>query len=148
VKCINPFLEAVNLPSGSTLGRFYSVQEENSGPSWGAMTGSFRQRPTQGRRTAPPHTPYNSGTRGGYRHGCVSNGERRSLAKLLHRYNDAPHHGDNDDSLNRAVRQEVPLVAGTAPTRQPTRRLGPRKKGGGSPRSKLETRDHPENEYY
>jgi len=33
VQCINPFPEAVNLTSGSTLGRFHSFQEENSGPS-------------------------------------------------------------------------------------------------------------------
>jgi len=64
------------------------------------------------------------------------------MAKLLHRYNDARHHEDHDNTLKRAVRCEAPLVAGTAPTRQTTRRLGPRKKGGGSQRSQLETRDH------
>jgi len=94
------------------------------------------------RLTAPLHAPYNSGTRDGYRDGCVGNGERRSMAKLLHRYNDARHHEDHDNTLKRAVRCEAPLVAGTAPTRQTTRRLGPRKKGGGSQRSQLETRDH------
>jgi len=34
VQCINPFPKAVNLPSGSTLGRFHSVQEEDSRSSW------------------------------------------------------------------------------------------------------------------
>jgi len=33
VQCINPFPESVNLPPGSTLGRFHSVREEYSGPS-------------------------------------------------------------------------------------------------------------------
>jgi len=122
VQCINPFPEAVNLPSGSTLGRFHSVQEENSRPSWGVTTESLRWRPSQGRRTAPHHAPYHSGTRGGYRDGCVGNGERRGMAKLLHKHDDATQHGDHDGNLNRAVRHEVPLVAGTAPTRRPTRR--------------------------
>jgi len=34
VQCVNPFPEAVNLPSGSILGHFHSVQEGNIGPSW------------------------------------------------------------------------------------------------------------------
>jgi len=129
VQCVNPFPEAVNLPPSSTLGRFHSVQEENSGPSWRAMTGSPRQRPSQWWRTAPPHAPYKSGLRGGYRDGCVGNGERWSMAKLLHRYNDAPHHGDNDDSLNRAVRQEVPLVAGDCPYAATNEEVGAEEEG-------------------
>jgi len=107
--------------------------------------GSPGQRPSQGRRTAPPHAPYNSGTRGGYRDGCVGNGERRSMTKLLHKHDGAPHHGDHDDSLNRAVCHEVLLVVGTAPTRQSTKRLGLRRNGRGFPRSKLEKQDHSEN---
>jgi len=116
VQCVNPFPEAVNLPFGSTLGRFHSVQEENSGPSWEATTESPRQRTSQGRRTALHHAPYHSGTRGGYWDGCVGNGERRGMAKLLHKHNDVPQQEDHDGSLNKAVRHEVPLVAGTAPT--------------------------------
>jgi len=56
VQRINPFPESVNLPSGSTLGQFHSVQEEDSGPSWETTTESPRHRPSEGRRTTPPHT--------------------------------------------------------------------------------------------
>jgi len=104
VQCVNPFPEAVNLSSGSVLGCFHSVQEENIGPSLGATTEGPRQRPSQGRRTVPPHASYNSWTYGGYWVGCTSNGERQVMAKLLRRCNDVPHHGDHDASLNRAVR--------------------------------------------
>jgi len=138
VQCINPFSEAVNLPSGSILGCFHSVQKETSRPSWGATTESPRQHLSQGRRTAP----YHSGTRGGYWDGCVDKGEHQGMAKLLHKYNDAPYQGDHDGSLNRAVCHEVPLVAETAPTRPTTRR-----KGRGSPQSKLDKQDPLENEY-
>jgi len=41
----------------------------------------------------------------------VSNRERRSKAKLLHRYSETPHQGDRGGSLNRAARREVPMVA-------------------------------------
>jgi len=95
-----------------------------------------RQRPSQGRRTAPPQVPYYPGTRGGHRDGCVGNGERRGMAELLHKPDDAPHHGNSDDSLNRAARHEVPLVAGTARAQQRTRR-----KGRGSTQSKRDKWD-------
>jgi len=32
------------------------------------------------------------------------------MAKLLHKHDDAPHHGDHGGSLNRAVRDEVPAL--------------------------------------
>jgi len=71
------------------------------------------------------------------------------MAKLLRGYNDVPHRGDHDAGLNKTVCHEVPLVAWAVPIRQPTRRLGPkkRKRDRGPPRSELETRDHPENQY-
>jgi len=121
VQCINPFSEAVKLPSGSVLGRFYSVQEENIGPSLGDATESPQQRPSQGRRTVPPHVQelYETAC-----DGCASNGECQSMAKLLRGYNDVPHCGNHDAGLNRAIRHEVPLVAGAVPIRQPTRRFG------------------------
>jgi len=55
VQYINPFPKLVNLPSGSALGQFYPVQEEESGPSWETMAESPRQRPSAGRRATPHH---------------------------------------------------------------------------------------------
>jgi len=54
VQCVNPFSEAVKLPSGSVLGRFHSVQK-NTGPSLGDATEGPQQRPSQERGTVPPH---------------------------------------------------------------------------------------------
>jgi len=40
VQHANPFSETVKLPSGPILGRFHSVQEEDSRPSWETTTES------------------------------------------------------------------------------------------------------------
>jgi len=138
VQCINPFPESVNLPSGSTLGQFHFVQEEDSGPSWETTMERPRQRPSVGRRTTPRH----AGMRGRYWVNGVGNGEHRGKAKLLHQYSEKPHQGDHDGSLNRAARREVPMVAGTALTQQTTR-----KKGRGSPQSKSDKQDSRQTEH-
>jgi len=138
VQYINPFPESVNLLSGSALGQFHPVQDEDSGPSWETTAESPQQRPSPGRRAAPHHT----GVRDGHRAPGVGNGERRSKAKLLHRDGETPHQGDRGGSLNRAARREIPVVAGTAPT-QPTTR----NKGRGSPQSKPDKQDSREAEH-
>jgi len=86
VQCINPFPESVNLPSGSTLGQFHSVQEEDSEPLWETTTESLQQCPSEGRRT----TPHHAGMRDGHWAKGVGNRERRGKAKLLHRYSETP----------------------------------------------------------
>jgi len=141
VQCVNPFLESVNLPSSSTLGRFHSVREEDSGPSWETTTEGPRQHPSQRRRTVPHHAPRHAEMHGRYWDNSVSNGERRGKAKLLHQHGDIPHQGGRSGSLNRATRREVPLVAGTALTQQTSRT-----KGRGSPQSKPDKQDSPEAE--
>jgi len=122
VQCVNPFSEAVKLPSGSVLGRFHSVQEKDIGPSLGDATEGPQQRPSSRRGTVPPHVQelYQAAC-----DGCASNGERQAMAQLLREYNDVFSSGDHDVGLTRVVRHEIPLAAGTAPIRQPTRRLGP-----------------------
>jgi len=124
VQCVNPFSEAVKLPSGSVLGRFHSVQEKDIGPSLGDATEGPQQRPSPGRGTVPPHVQelYKSAC-----DGCASNGERQAMAKLLREYDDVFSSGDHDVGLTTAVRHEIPLAAGTVSIRQPTRRLGPEK---------------------
>jgi len=49
VQCVNPFTESVQLPPGSRLGRFHSVQEEDVGPSL--------EDATKGSPTAPVQRP-------------------------------------------------------------------------------------------
>jgi len=124
VQCVNPYSEAVKLPSGSMLGRFHSVQDEDIGPSLRDATEGPRQRPSQGRGIVPPHVQelYKTAC-----DGCMSTGERQAMAKLLREYNDVFSSGDHEVGLTKAVRHEIPLSAGTVPIQQPTRRLGPKK---------------------
>jgi len=124
VQCVNPFSEPVKLPPGSMLGHFHSVQEEDIGPSLGDVTEGPPQHPPKGQGTVPPHVQelYETAC-----DGCASNGERQVMAKLLRGYNDVSYRGDHDIGLTRAIRHEVPLVAGAVFTRQPKRRLGPKK---------------------
>jgi len=101
VQYINSFLELVNLPSGSVLGQFNPVQEEDSGPSWETTAKSPQQRPSAGQRA----TPHHAGMCDGHWAQGVGNRERRGKAKSLHRYSERPHQGDRGDSLNRAARR-------------------------------------------
>jgi len=134
VQYINPFPEPVNLPSGSALGQFYSVQEEGSGPPRETSAESPQQSPSAGRRAIPHYAE----TRDGHWAQGVDNRERRGKAKLLHRDSETPHQGDRGDSLNRAARREVPAVAGTALTQN---------QGRGSPQSKPDKQDSREAEH-
>jgi len=124
VQCVNPFSEAVTIPSGSTLGRFYFIQEKDIGPSLGEATEGLQQSPSSRRGTVSAHvqdlyqTACNS---------CASDQERQVMARLLCEYKDVFSSGDHDVGLTGAVRHKIPLVAGATPVRQPTRRLGPEK---------------------
>jgi len=90
----------------------------------GDATEDLQQRPSKGRGTVPLHIKemYEAAC-----DGCVSNGERQSMVKLLHEYNDVFSSGDHDVGLTRAVRHGIPLAVGTVSIRQPTRRLRPKK---------------------
>jgi len=125
VQCINPFPESINLPSGSTPGRFHSVQGEDSAPLWETTMESLRQRPSEGRRTTPRY----AGTRGDHWADGVGNGEHRGKAKLLQQGSETPHKGDHGGSPNRAARREVPMMMGTAHTQDSRKAEHDRNKG-------------------
>jgi len=127
VQCVNPFSEAVTIPSGSTLGRFHSIQEKDIGPSLGDATEGPHQSPSLRRGTVPPHVQelYQTAC-----DGCASDQERQVMARLLYKYKDVFSSEDHDVGLTSAVRHEIPLAAGTTPIHQPTRRLGPEKEKG------------------
>jgi len=76
VQCVNPFSEAVTLPSRSMLGRFHSIQEEDIGPSLGEVTDGPQQSPSSRRGTIPPHVHelYQSAC-----NSCASNKERQAM---------------------------------------------------------------------
>jgi len=58
---------------------------------------------------------------------CNSSAERQALARLLIDYCDVFSYRDEDMGLTKVVCHEILLAAGTTPTRQPTRQLGPEK---------------------
>jgi len=93
VQCVNPFPEAVTIPSRSTLGRFYSVQEKDIGPSLGEATEGPQQSPSLRRGTVPAHVKelYQTAC-----DGCASNQERQVMARLLCEYKDVFSSGDHD----------------------------------------------------
>jgi len=124
VQCVNPFTESVDIPSGSLLGRFHTVQEEDVGPSLGKATEGPQQSPSGRRGTVPTHIKdlYQAACEG-----CTDNRERQALAELLREYGDVFSSGEHDVGLTSAICHEIPLAAGTTPIRQPTRRLGPEK---------------------
>jgi len=124
VQCVNPFSEAVTISSGSTLGRFYAIQEKDIGPPLGDVAEGPHQSPSWRRGTVPPHVQEQYQTTC---NGRASNQERQVMARLLCEYKDVFSSGDHDVGLTSAVCHEIPLAAGTTPTRQPTQRLGPAK---------------------
>jgi len=128
VQYVNPFPESVNLPSGSVLGQFHPVPEEDSGPPRETTAKSPQQSPSTGRRATPHHAE----VRDGHCAQGVGSQERRDKARLLHQHSKTPHPGGRGDSLNRAARREVPAVAGTARTQS---------RGRGSPQSKPDKQD-------
>jgi len=124
VQCINPFMESVELPVGSMVGRFHFVQEGDVGPSLD-KTMDNSCRPQQGGwGLVQTHVKdlYKAACQG-----CVSNEDRLAMAKLLREYKDVFSSEDHDVGLTQAVCHEISLAARTVLIRQPTRRLGPEK---------------------
>jgi len=109
VQCVNPFSEAVTIPSGATLGRFHSIQEKDIGPSLGRATEGPQQSPSSRRGTVPSHVQdlYQMAC-----NGCASDQERQVMARSLCEYKEVFSSGDHDVGLTSAVRHEIPLVAG------------------------------------
>jgi len=96
VQYVNPFSEAETIASGSTLGRFHSIQEKDIGPSLGDARGGPHPCPFLRRGTVPPHVKelYQMAC-----DGCASNQERQVMARLLWEYKDVFSSGDHDVGL-------------------------------------------------
>jgi len=114
VQCVNPFTEPVELPAGSLVGKFHSVQEDNVEPAL-ELADEARRIPTRdGRGPVPEHI---AELYGDACDGCESKRERLVMAQLLSEYKDLFSCGDHDMGLAKAVCHEIPLVAGTVPIR-------------------------------
>jgi len=122
---VNPFTEPVELPAGSLVGKFHSIQEEDVGPALETVD-EARQIPTKDNRE--PVSEHLVDFYGDACDGWESKRECLVMAQLLSEYKDVFSCSDHDMDLAKAVCHEIPLAAGTVPIRQPTHQLGPEKK--------------------
>jgi len=124
VQCVNTFTEPVELPAGSLVGKFHSVQEEDVEPALETADETRRIPTRDGRGPVPENVAelYEDAC-----DGCESKRKRLVMAQLLSEYKDVFSCGDHDMGLTKTVCHEISLAAGTAPIQQPTRRLGPEK---------------------
>jgi len=113
VQCINPFTKPVTLPAGALVGKY----QEDVGPALKTVAGA-PGKPSRTRQGAVPEhvADLYEETCGS----CRSSSKCQELAQLLLEYNDVFNCGDNDMGLTKVVCHEIPLAAGTVPTRQPT----------------------------
>jgi len=125
VQCVNPFAELVEMPAGSLVGKFHFVREEDVGHALETADEAYRIPTRDGRGPVPEHVAelYRDAC-----DGCESKRERLVMALLLSKYKELFSCSNHDMGLTKTVCHEIPLAAGTAPIRQPTRRLGPEKK--------------------
>jgi len=124
VQCVNPFTEPVELPAGSLVGKFHSMQEEDVEP---ALETAEEARGVPTRNGGGPVPEHLVDLYGDACDDCESKRECLAVAQLLSEYKDVVSCGDHDMGLAKAVCHEISQAAGTAPIRQPTRRLGPEK---------------------
>jgi len=123
--CVNPFTEPVELPVGSLVGKFHSVQEEDVGPALETVDDARSIPTSDGRGPVPEHV---AELYGDACNGCESKRERLVMAQLLSEYEDVFSCGEHDMGLTKTVCHEIPLAAETVPIRQPTRRLCPERR--------------------
>jgi len=121
---VNPFTEPLELPAGSLVGKFHSVQEKDVGPMLETADNTRRIPTGDGRRPVPEHI---AELYGDACDSCESKRKCLVMAQLLSEYKDVFSCGEHDMGLTKAVCHETPLAAGMVPIRQPTCRLGPEK---------------------
>jgi len=125
VHCVNPFPEPVRLSAGALVGKYHSIQEVDVGPALETVADTQGSPPSTGRGAVPEHM---ADLYGGACGNCTNSTEHQVLAQLLREYSDVFSRGNGDMGLAKVIFHEKPLAAGTTPIRQPTRRLGPKKK--------------------
>jgi len=120
VQCVNPFWEAITIPSGSTLGWFYSIQEKDIEPSLGKAAEGPQQSPSSRRGTVPAHVQdlYQTAC-----NGCASDQERQVMARLLCEYKDIFSSGDHDLGMSTHPKTGTRKGEGGQPANPTT--LGP-----------------------
>jgi len=114
VQCTDPFTELVELPAGSLVEKFHSIQEEDVGPALETVDVAHRVPTRDGRGSVPEHLV---DLYGDACDGCESKRECLVVAQLLPEYKDVFSCGDHDMGLAKAVCREIPLAAGTVPIR-------------------------------
>jgi len=118
------FTEPVELPAGLLVGKFYSIQEKDVGPTLEMADEAWRVPTKDSRGPVPEHLV---DLYGDACDDCESKRERLVVAQLLSEYKGVFSCDNHDMDLAKAVCHGIPLAAGTVPIREPTRQLGPEK---------------------
>ena len=120
VRCLNPTDQPLELKSGTAIGTYTGVEEEevNDHPSLNAPVGSAE---------GPEVPAHLNELYTAARPNCETLEEEEELAQLLRRYADVFSTGEGDVGLTQMVEHSIPTAPGTRPIRQPPHRLGPEK---------------------
>jgi transposase InsO family protein len=131
VRCMNPGRDTLTLKSGTTVGTYTSITEEDiqeSNNVRNSFETKFRVREvvdqTNNRIQIPEHLAklYDVACKG-----CKDQSQRQALARLLNDYATVFSQNDNDVGRTNLVKHSIPLLPGTKPVRLPPHRLGPQK---------------------
>ena len=118
VRCLNPSEQPIELKSGTVIGTYTSVEEqevEDRPPTTNECSTSHE---------IPGHVKelFDSARRN-----CKSTSQEEQLASLLRKYRDVFSSGEEDVGLTSLVQHSIPIAPDTRPIRQPPHRLGPEK---------------------
>ena len=122
VRCMNPTSQPLELPAGTTIGTFTSIDQTDVSGGESKQGGAVRR--TRETWEVPEHLEamFKQACKG-----CETGEQEDQLAELLTRYQAVFSKNDQDIGRTELVYHSKPTKEGTRPIRQPPHRLGPHK---------------------
>ena len=122
VRCLNPTSQPLELPAGTTIGTFTSIDQQDISENESSQAGAARC--TGETWEIPEHIEamFKQACKG-----CATKEQEGQLAELLSRYQTVFSKDDQDVGRTELVYHSIPTAEGTRPIRQPPHRLGPQK---------------------
>ena len=122
VRCMNPTNQPLELPAGTTIGTFTSIDQTDVSEGESKQGGAVRR--TRETWEVPEHLEamFKQACKG-----CETGEQEGQLADLLTRYEAVFSKNDQDVGRTELVYHSIPTAEGTRPIRQPPHRLGPHK---------------------
>ena len=122
VRCLNPTSQPLELPAGTTIGTFTSIDQQDISDNENNSEGAARC--TGETWEVPEHLEamFEQACKG-----CTTKEQEGQLAELLNRYQTVFSKNDQDVGRTELVHHSIPTAEGTRPIRQPPHRLGPQK---------------------